>query len=159
MVRTADFPVCCVADFQIGGASSILRTLANRTARRLEAVRHSRLGSLRYGSRQSHPLPITLLRRSARLARHPVCHHAATVRGCWLGTRGRLRVAQVASGGRVVRGKVAGIGRRAGWRQRRAAPLRVRTANALVFIILLVITIRNANAKAGNGVVLCVIVL
>ena len=111
-------------------------------------MRHSRLGSLRYGSRQSHPLLITPLRRSARLARHPVCHPAAAVRGCWLGTRGRLRVARVASGGRVVRGEVAGIGRRATWRQRRAAPLRVRTASALAFVIMLCFIMRNAYAKA-----------
>ena len=111
-------------------------------------MRHSRLGSLRYGSRQSHPLPITPRRRSARLARHPVCHPAAAVRGCWLGTRGRLRVALVANGRRVVRGEVAGIVWRAGWRRGRAAPLRVRTANALVFVIMLCLIIRNYYAKS-----------
>ena len=57
--RTADFPVCCVADFQIGRASLILRSLANGTTRRLAALRHSRLGSLRYNSRAPHPLLIT----------------------------------------------------------------------------------------------------
>ena len=37
------------------GRSSILRSLAKGTERRLEAVRHRRLGSLRYGSRRPHP--------------------------------------------------------------------------------------------------------
>ena len=60
--RTADFPVCCVADFQIGGAALIRGSLANRTARRLEALRHSRLGSLRYHSRSPHPLTAALVR-------------------------------------------------------------------------------------------------
>ena len=67
--RAADFPVCGIADFQIGGAWKVPRTQAARTVRRLEALRHSRLGSLRYGSRRTHPPLITPRRATAKTPR------------------------------------------------------------------------------------------
>ena len=47
--RSAGFQTCCIADFQIGGASELQARAASTTASGFGNPRYSRLGSLRYG--------------------------------------------------------------------------------------------------------------
>src|SRR6266536_20966 len=47
---SAGFPTCCIADFQSAGRRKHQARKSIRTVCRLEALRHSRLGNLRYGA-------------------------------------------------------------------------------------------------------------